>query len=288
MKTMWSIASYEFKIQWRSLAFWLVAIGVSLFMYAEGLQGISSEAGLASGQNLFLVDIFGTEAQETMKGARFSTFIAWGLADELGLISALLLGVLGAFVWQRDRQAGMTDMLNARPFRSWQYVLGKYLGVVFSWGVMVVPLAILGIAWTFMEANRYGLRVAFADFPMPLIVWTLLTLAYGTAFVMAISLLVRNGTATLLIYLVYWGYSITDVRMLRGATTAKLFSHWLIRSGYSITRENLHVVQARFAELWLNRGLYLSLTVLILGLTVWLFDRFRRQGTLIGPGSDAE
>jgi len=285
---VWSIARYEFTIQRRSLAFWLVAIILAVFMYGEVLQDISNEAGLASGLNPFLVSVYGTEAQETMNVTSFSIFQAWGISDVLGLMSALLLGILSAFVWQRDRRLGVMDMLSARPFQSWHYVLGKYMGVIFSWAAIVTPLVIIGIVWTYVEAGRYGLTVALADFPMPLIGWMLLSLAYSTAFIMMVSLIVRNGVGTLLIYFIYWGYCVMDVRMLRGASTAKLFSYWLIRSGYSITLDNFYIVQSRFSELLLNRLLYLLLTILLVCLTVWVFNRFRKQGTLIGIGGNAD
>ena len=288
MKTMWSIAWYEFTIQRRSLAFRLVAIILVVFMYGEVLQDISKDAGLASGLNTFLVEIYGPEAQETMKVTSFSIFQAWGISDVLGLMSALLIGILSAFIWQRDRRLGVMDMLNAHPFQSWQYVLGKYVGLIFSWGAIVIPLLIIGIVWTFVEAGQYGLTVVLADFPMPLIGWMLISLAYSTAFIMMVSLIIRNGVGTLLIYFIYWGYCVMDVRMLRGASTAKLFTYWLIRSGYSMTLDNLHIVQARVPELLLNRFLYLFLTIFIVCLTVWVFNQFRKQGDLIGIGGDAD
>lgn len=288
MKTVWNIACYEFKIQRHSLAFWLAAVTLTVFVYGEILQGISGDAGLASGQNSFLVQVYGTEAQETMKAASFSIFQAWSISDLLGLMAALFISVLGAFVWQRDRQFAVMEALNTLPYQSWEYVLGKYLGLVFSWGVLVTPLAVIGIAWTYVEASRYGLTFFLADFLMPLVGWMLISLAYGTAFVMATSLIVRNGAGTLLLYFVYWIYCLTDVRMLQGATTAKLFSYWLIRSGYSITRDSLLIVQSRLPVLMLNRVLYLFLAALILWFTVWIFNRFRKQGILLVGGGDAD
>ncbi|MFH2102241.1 MAG: hypothetical protein ABIJ39_02635 [Chloroflexota bacterium] len=288
MKTVWSIACYEFKIQRRSLAFWLVAVFLTAFLFGEILPGISSGAGLASGQNPFLVEFFGTEAQETMKVASFSIFQAWRISDLLGLMAALFISILGAFVWQRDGQFAITEMLNTLPYQSWQYILGKYLGVVCSWGVIVAPMAAIGMVWTYVEASRYGLTFMLADFLMPLAGWMLLSLAYGTAFVMAASLIVRNGAATLLLYFFYWAYCIMDVGMLQGASTAKLFSYWLIRSGVTIARDSLLLVQARLPVLLLNRCLYLTLAAVILWLIARLFTHFRRQGSLLGAGGDAD
>jgi ABC-type transport system involved in multi-copper enzyme maturation permease subunit len=199
----------------------------------------------------------------------------------MGLMSALFIGLLIAFVWGRDRNCEMLDVVNSRPVTSWQYVLGKYLGVVLTWGILVLLVVALGVGRTYQLARQFHLPFAWHDFTFPVVAWMWVSLLYGTAFVLAVSLLLRSSVGTLLVHLFYWAYSVMQLTMFQIASKSRFLSYWFFRFDAGMKPGTYTLIQRRQGDVLLNRLFYLGMTMTILVLVVLVFQRLRERGTLL-------
>lgn len=291
MKVLWAVARYEFKMQRRYLAFWLTAIVLLAFLFGEVLPGILSDAVFAtssepveystqSGETINLT----ADVQEALSVVNFSKYEAWLFADRIGLMSALFISVLSAFVWGRDRESEMSDIVNSRPVTSQQYVLGKYLGVVLTWGVITLLTTAIGIGRTWQVAHKFDLSFVWLDFISPVISWMGVSLLYGTAFVMMTSILLRSGVGAMLVHFLYWIYNVTQLRMFSASSKGNFLTYWFFR----FSERDPVLLQNRIDDILLNRIFYLAMTAVVLTFVSFVFHQLRERGTLLSTVIQAE
>lgn len=287
MNHMWTVARCEFKLQRRSWVFWLAAVGLLAFLLGEVLTGLNITLTTATAEQpvIYLIDgqeVNWTERKlEILSTANLSAHAAWLYADRIGLMSALLIGLLVAFVWERDKRDQMVDLVNVQPLTSWQYVLGKYAGLVLAWGAILLAVTAITVGWTWKLAQQYPYGFVFTDFLAPL-AWVTMSLLFGTAFLLAVSLLLRNGVGALLVHFFYWTYNITGMGALSNASLGKFLTYWFFR----LDSATPGLLQSRQADINLNRTLYLALTAALLVFTSLAYRRFRQQGRLFPAAGD--
>lgn len=290
MRQLLGVVRYEFRMQRRSAVLWLVAAVLLAFFLGEVRPNLEAFARQATAEEPILwpladgrvVDI-AAQAREALALARFSQYAAWHVAERLGLIAGLFVGFLAAFVWQRDRQWELAEVIHARPVASWQVVLGKYTGVALAWALLLLLAGVLSAGWTYALATQGELSFSLADFFQPLLLWIGISLLYGSALVLLLSLLLRGSLATLLVYFFYWVYSITDLGMFQQVVgRSRFLTYWLFRFDYGLDRAAYLALQQRTTDVLLNRMLYAGLSLVLLWLLVRAYDRFRRRGSLFG------
>jgi ABC-type transport system involved in multi-copper enzyme maturation permease subunit len=301
MNNLWHIARYEWRMQWRSLTFWLVTLLMAAFVVFELLPVSNAYITYATATEPIpgpmrdgnvMVDL-AAQARAALEIAGLSSYLAWKFVDRVGLIMALGLGLLGAFVWQRDRQCEVTELLHTRPVLPWQYVGGKYLGLVLTWGGLLLLLVLVvggRAAWLTTQA---GLSFGWADFLLPVGGVVCSTLLYGTALLLLLSLLLRNGVAALLLYVAYWVYSLTTLGGILEAAPLRRLTAWVLRfDSVGFKPDTYLLLQERMLALWWQRSLYLGLTVLLLLLTMLVYRRMWKYGGQLRaaeqPGSAAQ
>lgn len=287
MRALLAVSWYEVKLQWRSAIPWLLALGLLAFWWGDvrlslgrfASYAVSSESIWQPAPGVGSVDR-AAELQTALKLAPFSWYAARFWADLMGLALVLSAGFLSAFVWQQDQRWAISDVLLARPIPGWVYVLGKYLGVVMSWSLILGLVALASGGYVYWLTHRFGLSFRLADFLAPVFGWTGLSLLYGTALVLLLSLLLRDGVATLLVYFFYWTYPVSQLGMFRNAGPLEFLTYWLFRFNYfsSLAYELIDQQQRNLA---LNRTLYAALTLLLLAGLGIVFARRRRQGTFL-------
>jgi len=291
MKVLWAVARYEFKIQRRSLTFWLTAFILLAFLFGEVLPGVLSDAVYAtsidpveysteSGEIINLT----ADVQEALSAVNFSKYEAWLFADRMGLMSALFIGILSAFVWERDRESEISDIINSQPMTSHQYVLGKYLGVVLTWGIITLVAAVIAVGRTWQVAHTFGLSFVWQDFISPVMIWMGVSLLYGTAIVMLTSLVLRSGVGAMLVHFLYWIYNVVQLRMFSTSSRGSFFAYWFFR----FSSRDPALLQARMDDVLLNRSFYLVLTAGMLMLVGLAFHRLRERGTLLNMANQSE
>jgi ABC-type transport system involved in multi-copper enzyme maturation permease subunit len=292
MNAIWHIAIYEWRMQYRSLTFWLVAlvlcadlIGELLPQFQQNATYISSASPvihhLGDGRTIDRT----ANARQALEVARFSLYSAWNFIDTIGVSSTLFIGFLSAFIWQRDRRWDLVDSINARPILTWQYVTGKYLGVTLSWSIILVGLMLIGAGRAYQIASQSSIPFAIHEFLFLILPVIGVSLLYGTALILLLSLLLRHSIGALLIYFFCWAYIIFDLGMLeqigrlhQQADIMKFLTYWHFRSPLGFEPETLEILQSTQSIRWGNRVLYSVLTGVLLGLTIRFYQRSRTQG----------
>jgi len=275
-------------MQYRSLTFWLVALVLFAFLIGDVLSIFHSYAMQATSPEPIIIPIPGGEsldraalARQALEVASFSTYTAWKFIDRVGLSSTLFIGFIVAFIWQRDRRWDMVDLINAQPITSWQYVIGKYLGAVLTWGSLLAGLILVGAGRAYQVAVQFGLPFAISDFLLPVLPSVGISLLYGTALLLALSLLLQNSVGTLLIYFFYWVYAVTQFSMFQDAGSTQFLTFWFFRADLLFAPESYSLLQSHQGEMWINRLLYLVLTAALLGLCVLVYRHRRGYGMFV-------
>ncbi len=288
MRTIWGITVYEIRMQVRSLVFWLAVLVLLAFWSGEVLSEHRTQILYSTAKEPIIYSIAGgpsidytANAQEALLTANFSAYAAWLFVDRIGLMSALFIGLLGAFVWTRDRNYDLFDVINCRPVTSWQYTLGKYLGVILTWTIPLLMITAIEIGMVYQMCRTASLSFAFQDFWGPVTAWLGISLLYGAACIMLISLILQNGVGALLVYVIYWVYSVLQMTMFQTANTLLFVTYWFFRLDTGLSPQAANSVTNKSFDLFLNRSFYAVLTVALLGLAAMIYERLRERGVWI-------
>jgi hypothetical protein len=292
MRTVAAISFYEFKMQIRSLAFWLTTIVLLFFWFGEVLSEHQSQIIYSTATQPITLSQpggitmdFAADARAALQAANFSAYAGWLFADRIGLMSALFIGLLAAFVFGRDRTYDLLDVINSRQVRSWQYVLGKYIGVVLTWVLPLAAIMVAEIISVYQMCHKASLPFALRDFIAPVFGWIGISLLYGTAVIMLVSLILKSGVGTVLVHFAYWAYSVAQMSMFQTANTFLFLTYWFFRLDTGLSPQAANLVAGRSFDLFINRTLYAVLSIALLGLTVRIFQMLREHGTWALPRS---
>ena len=285
MRTVSAISLYEFKMQIRSLAFWLTTLALVFFWHSEVFSGhqshiahaIATQPAIMSLPGGFTIDLT-AEAHEALKVANFSTYAGWLFADRFGLMSALFIGLLASFVFERDRTYDLLDVINSREVKSWQYVLGKYFGVVLSWGLPFIAITVVEIGSVYQMSQKASLTFAFRDFLAPVFAWIGISLLYGTAMIMFLSLVLKSGVGTLLIHFFYWVYCVFHMAMFQTENSLLFLTYWFFRQDTGLSPRAVNLVTNKLSDIIINRSLYVVLAIVLFGLTARNYQLVRERG----------
>jgi hypothetical protein len=193
-------------------------------------------------------------------------------------MSALFIGLLTSFVFERDRTYDLLDVINSREGESWQYVLGKYFGVVLSWGLPFIAITVVEIGSVYQMCQKASLHFAFQDFLAPVFAWIGISLLYGTAVIMLLSLILKSGVGTLLIHFFYWVYCLFHMTMFQTANTFLFLTYWFFRQDTGLSPRAVNLATNKLPELIINRSLYVVLAIVLLGLTARIYQLLRERG----------
>jgi hypothetical protein len=290
MRTVSAISFYEFKMQIRSLVFWLTTIVLLFFWYGEVfsehqsqiIYSIATQPIITSQPGGITID-FAADARAALQVANFSAYAGWLFADRIGLMSALFIGLLASFIFGRDRTYDLLDVVNSRQVKSWQYVLGKYIGVVLTWALPLTMITVVEIGLVYQMCHKASLPFFIQDFIAPVFAWIGISLLYGTAVIMLVSLILKSGVGTLLILFFYWAYSVVQMSMFQTANTFLFLTYWFFRLDIGLSPRAANLVTSRSLDLSLNRSLYAVLAVALLGLTARIYQVLREHGTWVLP-----
>jgi len=183
---------YELKMRFRSWLYWIVFI-------------------LSGALALFVPTPLNYPSPED--ASRF--FSDWWLAGQsysgLGIIMTLLAAFLAADRILRDDNILTKELIQARPIKDLEYVLGKYLAIVFGLmiigfipiiGVPIIKLRLFGLS-----ANILPLLVAFLTIYLPPILFISALALTGATFL-------RNAPAFYIVYAIVWYYDSINYRLV--------------------------------------------------------------------------
>jgi len=273
----WGIARYEMKMQLRSLVFWLALGLIGLFFYSElvsepmgEVQAVHRYQENPEGAKKF----WSPEAIEQFASLGANGFDptteANRFADRMQIVFAFGLLFTTGFMLERDRLTRSRETLAAHPVSSREYILGKYLGAV----VPMLVASAAAVAAVIMVHFYANAQLEQSSQWLPFVrAWGLLlvpTVIYGGAVVMALTALFSRAAAAIPVYLAYEvvGGVAPIAKQILGIWM------WVARTEtlrYDIWSEGL-------GTLLINRGLYLALSVVLVAVAMWAYDRRLRRG----------
>ena len=195
--------------------------------------------------------------------------------DYMGIAAALLSVFVPVAFLMRDRRAKANDVIFSRSMASAKFIVARYAAAV---AMMTAPFLLLSLAPTIYLAKfalGNGLPVdmfAFAKYSLAWILPTLMTTA-------AVAFVITTATDSPLAIALQFAWSLID--LICGSVIAYDVTGNLIHYGMSlIIRHNdvgyLQYYKDNLAQLAINRVFYAALSIALVALSIFIYDRKRR------------
>lgn len=185
-------------------------------------------------------------------------------ADFTQLCGGILILPIFALLFSRDRIYRMNELIHTKQVKSYEYVLGKYLGCFLSF---FLSIFIIGICIDFIvciKFGRAGWDTSFNDMIAQIFIYVLPSLLFASALIVTLSLVLKNNMAAIPIYILYFIFNVTEgvfTGTIDSSGSVTLYK-FLIRT-WNIKSINSVIIQ--------NRIIYMILTciLLVLSFKIW-------------------
>lgn len=210
------------------------------------------------------------EFEELCQKDRITRALMRLYCDYAGITLAFLAIFLGVAVGIRDKRAKACDVIFAKEASSLKIMLSRYFANVFMLFLPVVIMAgVLEMPYVY-AAQQLGIDVDIFAFIWIPFVWLLPEIMVALALAGCICEL-AGGIAAIVIQ-VFWGLaSLMSAATLTGDFKLRLIIRWNRMGGYSD-------FMGECRDLYLNRGYYFALAVILLFLTVGIYNWKRKNG----------
>ncbi len=187
--------------------------------------------------------------------------------DYLGITLAILPVFLAVTRGLRDRRAKAAEIIGSRRASSFHIVISRYLAMV---TMLLLPVLLLssfmGIA-CIITGVRQGIAVDYLAFPKYILVWLLPTIMITTSVGMLLTEL--TDTALAIIVQGFWWYISAFTGNLSGNCGWNLLPRHNTVGEYDLFMENIR-------QFTLNRMVYTLIAILLLFISIWLYESKRR------------
>lgn len=281
--SLFNIAHYEFKMQRRNIAFWLILIVLTGFLFSEVIFSIKESVEIAHSPTPVIhhnvdTDKNITEIKLTALEKKDASFWAgWLFYDRIGLMMLVLMSVLATQVWQRDKNKKMTAMINSRNISAFKYILGKYLGILTAYLFQLSLLLLIAfISFTFISKELF-INFNSIEFLLPTFLYLIPSILFSISFLFISSLIVNNSLGAVILHFIYWLYCIGDLSAFEYATKAKFYTYWFFRFDLGFDITSISLLAQKQSMLITHKMIYLSLSSLILLLGTFVYAKKRRN-----------
>lgn len=193
--------------------------------------------------------------------------------DYAGIVLALLPMFFGISRSLRDKRANVSEVIYSKSISGASILLSRFFANVFLIFLPVLITAFfIQMPYQF-AAERLGIVPDALAFLTGAAVWLLPEIMA----VLALSFLITECTETIIAVFIQgaWAFlSIFGVLTLKGDFGLKLIVRWNHLGGYSEFAE-----QAK--DLYLNRGFYMLFAAVCIGLTVFVYEKKRKEGVAL-------
>ena len=187
--------------------------------------------------------------------------------DYMGIILAIMPIFVCAALWQADKKAGIEALIFSRKISSIKLVGVRYLALLF---MLFLPIAGTYIH-TIISLNSLYKAAEFALAPSVgmMLLWLLPEIMIVISLGMVVSIL-WLAFGAIFVQVIWWFFNVMLKLQLSGAITK-----WDL-----VVRHNtLYEVQLFYSQydtfVW-NRVFYLTISVLLFGVAVWIYDKKRK------------
>ena len=269
----------------RSFFLWVMLALLILFWITDLRGGVYSRANLIISETnqVFMDDSgellnFSAEAKEAVEVRPFSYYVALNSGDRLGLILTLFFGILSPFVFRRDIQFGLIELINSKKTNSESYVLSKFLALFFIAFVFSLLSFIFVSAYSLYVSKTLSLSYQITDFILPVFISPLISSLYILSFTALVSIAISSSVGAIVILFVYWFFCVTQLHAISSPPNLNLILMWLIRFVDRMSPKVPIVLEENRNLLILNRCLYIILMIVFVILTSVLLKRRRDNG----------
>ncbi len=213
------------------------------------------------------------EYKTIVKEDKVTRALARLFADYMGII----LGIIPVFVvvasLLSDKKHGLHQLLSSRAISSFRFVTARYLSLIVMMVLPLVCISLIPLSQGMYSAEAAGVQGDGLAFIRIIFGWLLPTIMAVTSLSYMITIIFNNGFA------IFVQVGIWIISIFSGSTASivGVFGFQLIPRFNSLGSSQIY--REKFSELVLNRMGYSSISILILLITVWLYDQ-RRQGRL--------
>ncbi len=194
--------------------------------------------------------------------------------DYMGIVVGIFPIFVVVFTSIKDRRSKMEELVYFRETSSLKLLLSRYFSLIF---MMILPIIILGIkeTITFMSfANSENLNIDLFAFVKYIVWWILPTLMIVTAIGMFLTTLTDTPVA-IAVELFIWFFNINNIQLTGDYPLLGLFIRHNNRGKGMLIVEN-------FSKIMTNRLVIAALALLIVIVTVFIYEQKRRGKLDIG------
>lgn len=288
MKKLLNLIKFELLMQSRSFVIWIVLGLLLIFLFFDISQTIQYEPMQQSSDisviysdkkgNVIDSSNWATEEKEALERKPFSYFRSIQTGERIGLFISFFFGFITPFVFSKDNQHGLIEVINSKDISSAQYVLSKTLSLLIIAFVYCFISFVFVSIYTFQVAKDFSLSYQFSDFIIPTFINLLVTTFYIISFITFISVLINSGVGGLIVHIIYWFLCMTQMNIIASPVDYRLLLVWLIRYPKRISPTFIELLNLNKTYLFLNRTIYIILFIGLIVLTCLVFDRRRNNG----------
>lgn len=210
------------------------------------------------------------EYTDLMEKEHFTGGFARLFCDYMGIMLALLPAFLAVTRGLRDRRSRMQELIASRRASSFTIITSRYLSIIVMILVPVILLSLVSLAECIQFASREGITYDSMAFLKYSLGWLLPSIMISAAVGMVFTELTDTAVG-ILIQVVWWFVSLfmNMTMMQKGAYG------WSLIPRHNTWRE-YSSFQSNFGQLALNRAVYTIAALVLVGISVWIYEMKRR------------
>ncbi|MNI02578.1 ABC-2 family transporter protein [compost metagenome] len=193
--------------------------------------------------------------------------------DYMGIVISLFSVFVPVAFLIRDRKAGVKELLYSRKYSSAGFILARYFALVTMLLLPVLLLSLLPLTQLALYGSKHHITVDLWAFAKYILAWLLPTLMTTTAVAFVLTTL--TDTPIAIAVQLFWSY--TDI--LSGSSYIYGGHYGTQLAIRHNTLDNLQAMLDGLPALILNRSLYVLFSLLLVAITIVLYE-LKRRGKL--------
>ncbi|MBT2290259.1 ABC transporter permease [Paenibacillus albidus] len=193
--------------------------------------------------------------------------------DYMGIVISLFSVFVPVAFLIRDRKAGVKELLYSRKHSSAGFILARYFALVTMLLLPVLLLSLFPLTQLALYGSKHHIAVDLWAFAKYILAWLLPTLMTTTAVAFVLTTL--TDTPIAIAVQLFWSY--TD--LISGSSYIYGGHYGTELAIRHNTLDNLQAMQDGLPDLILNRSVYVLFSLLLVGVTIVLYE-LKRRGKL--------
>lgn len=188
--------------------------------------------------------------------------------DYLGIVLGIMPVFVAASLTERDRKAQMEQLIYSRKVTSAGLVINRFLALIIS---MAVPVLLLSVMATI---QIHGLYEGMSTDPVAIIVMAVIWLMPNILMATAVGMALTEAYSPLLavfVQSIWWIFSIST-----GKLTGAIHKFTFVLRHNNLMKRQAFVRQ--MDDFVFNRCFYVVAAVILLAVTVWIYEKKRKGG----------